>query len=242
MVPYINEHDAVGLDTFKSTKLGQLFAVDSSCTYKNGRANPSHLFEIFGSFSGHDAMEVREVLLKHIARNLDFHVSHSTVCLEMRNTNFSNWVDWIADGRMYCDELGLLSLSALYQRHTLVITSNKLWSTIEHPTPINLFELLKECSVKLIYLGQLRFGELITHPRRPPRPIPVKCTAKEPTAELAEQTITAMDTRATISVENLVTENILPVQTEKLIEALEVLFIVLWNRVYLKIRDIKCGT
>ena len=32
---------------------------------------------------------------------------------------------------MYCDELGLLSLSALYHRHVLVLTSNKLWSTIE---------------------------------------------------------------------------------------------------------------
>ena len=29
MVPYINERDAVGLETFKSSKLGQLFAVAS---------------------------------------------------------------------------------------------------------------------------------------------------------------------------------------------------------------------
>ena len=37
MVPYINERDAVGLETFKSSKLGQLFAVDISRTYKNGK-------------------------------------------------------------------------------------------------------------------------------------------------------------------------------------------------------------
>ena len=129
--------------------------MDTSRAYKNGRANPNHLFEIFGHFSGHDAMEVcevslehiarnldfehfsghdamevREVLLEHIARNLDFHVKCSTVCLEMRNTCFSDWVKQLADGRTYCDELGLLSLSALYHRHTLVVTSNKLWSTI----------------------------------------------------------------------------------------------------------------
>ena len=77
MVPYISEHNVVGPDTFKSSKLGQLFAVDTSRTYRNGRANPSHLFEIFGHFSGHEAMEVREVLLEHIARNLDFHVKRS---------------------------------------------------------------------------------------------------------------------------------------------------------------------
>ena len=160
-------------------------------------------------------MEVREVLLEHIARNLDFHVKRSIVCLEMRNTSFSNWVDRMADGRMYCDELGLLSLSALYQRHTLVVTANKLWSTIEHPTPVNLLELLNECSVKLVYLGQLRFGELKTHPRRPPRPIPIKSSTKKPTAEPARQTTASTDTKAPISVENSVTKgNVLPVQTD----------------------------
>ena len=83
LVLYINEHDAIGLDTFKTTKLAQVFTVDTSHAYKNGRANPSHLFEIFGNFSGHDAIEVRELLLEHITRNLNFHVKRSTVCLEM---------------------------------------------------------------------------------------------------------------------------------------------------------------
>ena len=198
----------------KSSKLGQLFAVDTSRTYKNGRANPGHLFEIFGNYSGHDAMEVCEVLLEHIARNLDFHVNRSIVCLEMRNTSFSNWVDQIADGRMYCDELGLLSLSALYRRQTLVVTANKLWSTIEHPTPVNLLELLNECSVKLIYLGQLRFGELKSHPRKPSRPILIKSSTKKPTAKPAEQNISSTDIMASISVENSVTKgDALPVQT-----------------------------
>ena len=211
MVPHINERDAVGLETFKSSKLGQLFAVDTSRTYKNGRANPGHLFEIFSS---HDAMEVRELMLEHIAKNLDFHASHSIVCLEMRNTRFTNWVDRIADGRMYCDELGLLSLSALYRRHTLVVTANKLWSTIEHPTPVNLLELLNECSVKLVYLGQLRFGELKTHPRRPSRPMPTKSSTQKSTEEPAGQNIVQTDIKAPTSLENSVTkEDALPVQT-----------------------------
>ena len=214
MVPHINQRDAVGLETFKSSKLGQLFAVDTSCTYKNGRANPGHLFEIFGNFSGHDAMEVRELMLEHIAKNLDFHASRSIVCLEMRNTRFTNWLDRIADGRMYCDELGLLSLSALYRRHTLVVTANKLWSTIEHPTPINLLELLNECSVKLIYLGQLRFGELKTHPRRPSIPMPTKSSTQKSTKEPAGQINVQTDIKAPTSLENSVTkEDALPVQT-----------------------------
>ena len=90
MVSFISEHDAVGLDTFKMSKLSQIFAVDTSRAYKKGRANPSHLFEIFRSYSGHDAAELHEILLEHITRNLKFHVECSTVCLEMQNTVFSD--------------------------------------------------------------------------------------------------------------------------------------------------------
>ena len=143
-----------------------------------------------------------KLLLEHIAKNLDFHTTRSIVCLEMRNTSFTKWVDRIADGRMYCDELGLLSLSALYRRHTPVVTANKLWSTIEHPAPMNLLELLNECSVKLIYLGQLRFGKLKTHPRRPSRPMPIKSSTKKPTEEPSGQNLVPTVIKASISLEN----------------------------------------
>ena len=111
MVPHINECDAVGLETFKSSKLGQLFAVDTSRTYKNGRANPGHLFKIFGNFSGHDAMEVRELMLEHIAKNLEFHASRSIVCLEMRNTRFTNWVNIIERTTIYSSVQSVVKVS-----------------------------------------------------------------------------------------------------------------------------------
>ena len=47
-----------------------------------------------------------------------------------------------------------------------------MWSTIEHSSPLNLLELLNECSVKLIYLGPLRFGELKPKPKPPLRLMP----------------------------------------------------------------------
>ena len=77
----------------------------------------------------------------------------------------------MADDRMYCDELGILSLSSIYRLHSMVVTVNKMWSTIEHSLLLNLLELLNEYSVKLIYLGQLHFGELKPKPK-PPQPMP----------------------------------------------------------------------
>ena len=134
----------------------------------NGRANTNHIYKLFGDFAGHDATQVRLLLLKHIARDPGFHMRHGTVCLEMRNVSFERWLNRVADDHMYCDELGILSLSSMYRHHSMVVTVNKMWSTIEHTSPLNLLELLNECSVKLIYLGQLCFGELKPKPRPPP--------------------------------------------------------------------------
>ena len=173
IVPFINERDAISLDNFKTTKLAEYFVIDSSRAYVNGRANPNHIYKLFGNYGGHDATQVRLLLLKHMAIDPSFHMRRGTVCLEMRNTLFERWLHRVADNQMYCDELGILSLSHMYRRHSLVVTVNKMWSTIEHSSPLNLLELLNECSVKLIYLGQLRFGELKPKPKaKPTRTLP----------------------------------------------------------------------
>ena len=138
----------------------QLSWLNTSHAFKNGCANPNHIFKLFGDFGGHDASQVRLLLLKHIARHPCFYMRCGTVCLEMHNISFKQWLNCLADDSMYCDELGILSLCNMYRWHTMVVTVNKMWSTIEHSLPLNLFKLLNECSVKLVYLGQLCFGEL----------------------------------------------------------------------------------
>ena len=116
--------------------------------------------KLFGDFARYTATQVRLLLLKHITRDPGFHMRWGTVCLEMCNISFEWWLNRVADDQMYCDELGILSLSHMCRRHTLVVTVNKMWSTIKNSSSLNLLELLNECSVKLIYLGQLRFGNL----------------------------------------------------------------------------------
>ena len=89
----------------------------------------------------------------------------------MRSIGFDTWVESISNEQVFCDELCLTGLSFMYGRHTLVLTNNKMWSTIEMQEPVGLVDLLKECSVRLIYLGQLWFGLLHWNPRLP-RPLP----------------------------------------------------------------------
>ena len=46
----------------------------------------------------------------------------------------------------------------------MVLTQNKLWSTVQADKPLNLLDLLNICSVPLIYLGNLHFGVLTWRP------------------------------------------------------------------------------
>ena len=78
----------------------------------------------------------------------------------MRSLGFDSWIESIGDEHVYCDELALMGLCALYQCHCLVITKNRFWSMLETINPIGVMNLLKNCNIKLVFLGQLKFGVL----------------------------------------------------------------------------------
>ena len=72
-VAKLREDDAVTGENYKNSKWANYFTVDALNTVRNGRANPNHLFELFGSFSGHTSTEVRIHLLKNKASNTSFY-------------------------------------------------------------------------------------------------------------------------------------------------------------------------
>ena len=77
----INECDAVMPDNFKNSRWVNYFTVDSSNVVKIGHANPNHVFDTFGSFSGHTGTEVQVKLLENIEANMPFYERRSAVCL-----------------------------------------------------------------------------------------------------------------------------------------------------------------
>ena len=63
------------------------------------------------------------------------------------------------------DELTLYALSDLTKKHTVVITSNRPWTTIHPDVGIrDIYHLLDICDVRLLYLGDCKFGRLRTRP------------------------------------------------------------------------------
>ena len=173
-VAKINECDAVTPENFKNSRWVNYFTVDSSNFAKNRHANPNHVFDIFGSFSGHTGTEMRVKLLENIAANMSFYERRSAVCLQMRSMNLETWVETITNELVYCDELCLMGLCYMYHRHCVVLTQNKLWSTVQADKPLNLLDLLNICSVRLIYLGNLHFGVLTWRPCLPKK-VATKC-------------------------------------------------------------------
>ena len=178
----INECDAVMPENFKDSRWANYFTVDSSNIVKNGRANPNHVFDIFGLFSGHTGTEVRVKLLENIVANMSFYERRSAICLQMRSMNLETWVETITNELVYCDKLCLMGLCYMYHRHCVVLTQNKLWSTVQVDKPLNLLDLLNKCSVHLIYLGNLRFGVLTWRPH-----LPKKVATKSPGFNIIEE-------------------------------------------------------
>ena len=142
----INERDSVSINFYKASKWVNYFALDTGLTFRNGKVNSDHVFEYFGSFNGANAKEVQKNLLSYVSGNMEFVEKRSTVCLSMRSMDLDTWIDNINGGKP-CDELALLVLSAMYHLHSLVVTKNKTWCSIESPTPMNLLQAMSACTV-----------------------------------------------------------------------------------------------
>ena len=131
---------------------------------------------MFGKFNEKTAVEVRMLLLRHIESNMEFYERRSVVCLKEKSMRFDSWIESIGNEQTYCDELALIGLCALYNRHCLIFTKNKFWSTLDITAPIGFMQLLQQCSVKLVFLDDLKFGLLNWNPR-PPKPTKPRATA-----------------------------------------------------------------
>ena len=104
----IIEWDSISLDFYKASKQVNYFTLDTSLTFKNAKVNPDHVYELFGSFNGLSAQEVRIHLLEYIYNNIDFFECRSSVCLAMHGMGLNTWVDMVEDNHICCDKLALL--------------------------------------------------------------------------------------------------------------------------------------
>ena len=164
---YLSESDATTIEAFAKSELSLTYVLDTQNLYWPGAVNRSHVFDLFAEFLLHkDGAKARLDMINFVSDNRERYVIDGHVVLKMHETNLNAWACKMTYWENSADELALYALSDLTKQHTVVITSTKPWSTV-HPNVVlkDIHGLLDVCGVKLLYLGNNKFGRLRHRPQ-----------------------------------------------------------------------------
>ena len=154
---------------FKNSKYSEEYSLDISNIECGKTSNDSHVFDIFSEFCVHrDSTKCRLDMLQHVAANNQRYKWDGHVFFAMHEISLDTWHQKMSYWGTKADELAIYALSDMLQIHSFIVTKNRPWTTVDasvHGTDI---EILHLCPVKLVYLGENRFGRLWRKLRRDP--------------------------------------------------------------------------
>ena len=200
LVPYLSPEDATTIETFENSELADEYYVETINLRYDKLENKNHLFDVFTNYCGYDdSTYVRLDMLKFVAENTARYEWDAHVLLKMHGSNLTRWTASMTDVLNKGDELAIYTMCDMLKRHAFIYTRTKPWTTVDSNVgKLTMPELCMLCDVRLIYLGNNRFGELKCKTKilsLMPRLLPVKCespktqdyldqTALSPTKEL----------------------------------------------------------
>ena len=168
MIPYLSLSSALTVSDFENCPLAKDHWLDlpMECSRCKGRKkrDPNHVFEAFGSYSDHEADEVCEEMLSAISSDFNYYQTVSWLILQLRKTTLSDWCHVMRAATTPADELAIFALSKLYNRHSVVYTKDRMWSTIGTSTPMNEKDVYQQCDLKFILMGKDHYVQLIKKP------------------------------------------------------------------------------
>ena len=155
----INPSDVVLPPAWPMMSMSTDYWIDVSYCYDDkNRRNPDCLLDMFSRYSGELPTDVRnDVLNSIVEENLFFEHVGSKYMKEIC-TNLDTWVEDMRDPLSYGDEMLLYALSRRYNRHVLVHTTGKTWSTVANYEQMTDDQLLEICHLRLIYIGIGLYG------------------------------------------------------------------------------------
>ena len=104
-------------------------------------------------------------MLTFIAENTIRYERDAHVLLKMHGTTLDGWVKTMTDCLNRGDELAIYALCDMLKRHAFVFTWTKPWTTVDGSIGfLTVPELCMMCDVRLIYLGNNKFGEIKCKP------------------------------------------------------------------------------
>ena len=194
LVPYLSPEDATTIDDFEQSELAEDYYVETMNLRYGKLENKNHLFDVFSKYCGYDdSTYTRLDMLTFEAENTTQYEWNTHVLLKMHGTNLDGWVKSMTDCLDRGDELAIYALCDMLKRHAFVFTLTKPWTTVDASVgSLTVLELCMMCDVRLIYLGNNKFGEIKCKPEvlSPlPKPKPFReeqnpCTLVLPSEEL----------------------------------------------------------
>ena len=97
-------------------------------------------------------------------------LKNSWIALHMHDLTMRQWANAMFMKDTPSDEIALYVLCKMYHHHVAMVTSAKIWSTVECDTPMSDEELLSLCDLCLLYIEPGVFGKLKLKPAMPPAP------------------------------------------------------------------------
>ena len=124
------------------------------------------MFDVFSKYCGYDdSTYTRLDMLTFVAKKTTLYEWNAHVLLKMHGTNLDGWVKSMTDCLNRGDELAIYALCNMLKRHAFVFTRTKPWTTVDASIgSLTVPELCMMCDVRLIYLGNNKFGEIKCKP------------------------------------------------------------------------------
>ena len=160
-IPKLKPTDMVMPQHFMIMTLSHNHWVDDSLCYDaNNDRNSNNLFAMFGQFSGEDPMIVRTDLVQAVREEFDFFSKVGSNYLLETGMDLTQWLVEMQDENTFGDELALYALARRYNRHVILYTSHKHWTTLHSTKPLDQWDTAKHCHLQLIYLGRFLYGTI----------------------------------------------------------------------------------
>ena len=158
---YLSSADAMTVTEFEQSKYSEEYSLDISNIEWGKTSNDSHVFNIFSEFCvHHDSTKTRLDMLQHIAANNQHYKWDGHIFFAMHEIYLDTWHQKMSYWGTKADELAIYALCDMLQIHSFIVTKNRPWTTVDASIHGTDMEILHLCPVKLVYLGENRFGRL----------------------------------------------------------------------------------
>ena len=159
-IPHLSVKDVFAQKLFPFTELSESYWMDTRKCYKNRKKNSNQIFEMFTIFDDESPIQVHRNIIQHIIMDKEFYARVGSYHLKCLKLNVDSWIKLMSFDSVFADELMIFALLKIYNRHTIIFTSNACWTTIGTDAPITGSHLLEICDIHLLYIGVHMFAEL----------------------------------------------------------------------------------